>query len=124
MGRDDDLARAEGPDRIVDGDERVAITDLAMRLDPDRRQTSERDVEPLLSSLAGWILVGGVRLQARVQRGADDVELRPLGQRERADRAEELLALDRLVRNDEDAPLVRAPEHFDVLALRRGAALA
>ena len=31
-------------------------------------------------------------LQARVQRGADDEELRPLGQRERADRAQQLLA--------------------------------
>ena len=40
MGRDDDLARAERPDRVVDGDERVAVADLAARLDADRARAA------------------------------------------------------------------------------------
>ena len=77
---------------------------------PTDDEARERDVEPLLRRLARRILVRRERLQAGVERGADDEELRLLDQRERADGAQELLALDRLVGDDEDAALVRPAE--------------
>ncbi len=120
----DDLVRAERPHRVVDGDERVAVSDLAACLDPDRRETRKRHVEPRPRRRTRRILVRRERLQARVERGAHDEELRALDQRERADGAQELLALDRLVRDDEDAALVRPTEAPYLLAFGSGTALA
>ena len=117
MRRDDDLVWPKRPDRIGDGHERVAVADFPGCLDLDRGQALESVVEALLRRFAGRILVRGERLEPRVQRGTDDEESRSLGERERADRAQELRATDRLVRDHEDAPLSRVPELLDVLAL-------
>ncbi len=90
---------------------------------PDRRETRKGHVEPRPRRRTRRILVRRERLQAGVERGAHDEELRALDQRERADGAQELLALDRLVRDDEDAALVRPTEAPYLLAFGSGTAL-
>ena len=114
----------ERPDGVLDRDERVAVADLPAGVDADRREPLERVVEPLLGRGARRILVGGPRLEPRVERGAHDEEARPLGERERADRAQELLARDRLVRDHEDASLVGISDLLDPDALGSRRALA
>ena len=103
----------ERPDRVVDRDERVTVADLPAGVDADRGEPLERVAEPLLGSSARRILVGRPRLEPRVERGADDEEARPLGERERADRAQQFLAGHRLVRDDEDPPLLGISDLLD-----------
>ena len=63
MGRDHDLVRVERPHGVLDGDERVAVTHLAVRVDSNRCETGQRVVQPLLRGLARGILVRGERPQ-------------------------------------------------------------
>ena len=111
----------ERPDGVVDGDERIDVADVPS---PRSRPSARRSRVASSRSCAGArrrILVGGLRLEPRVQRRADDAELRLLRQRERADRAQQLLAGDGLVRDDEDAALIRAAELLDLRGVGRPA---
>src|SRR5262249_41898163 len=124
MRRDDDLVRMEGVHRVVHRDEWVAVSHLPGRFDPHGLESLEGLGEALLRGLPRRIRVRGERLDPRVERGADDEELRLLTQRTRTDGAQELLALDGLVRNDEHALLAFGAHALDALALGRGPALA
>ncbi len=116
MRREHDLVRMERPHGVLDRDERVEVADRSPRLDPDGRETGERRVEPLLRLGARAVLVRRPRLETRVERGADDEELRLAREREVADHLHQLLAADGLVRDDEHASLVRGADVLDARA--------
>ena len=62
--------------RVLDRLQRVAVADLAARLDAGVAHRGERRVEPVLRRLRGRVLVGDPVLERRVERRADDEHLR------------------------------------------------
>ena len=72
MRRDDDLVRAEGAQRVLDRLQRVAVADLALRLDAVTRELREAGVEPALGRRARAVLVRRPGPHLRVERGTDD----------------------------------------------------
>src|SRR4051794_30450457 len=75
MGRDDHLVGAEGAERVLDRLQRVAVADLAARLDPGFAEPPEALLEPLARLLARAVDVGGEVSDGRVQRRRDDEHL-------------------------------------------------
>src|SRR5262245_9351362 len=75
VGRDDDLVRAEGPERILDRLQRLSVADLALGLDADVAQLGEASGQPFLRRLARLVVVRGPVLQRSVQRRRDDKHL-------------------------------------------------
>src|SRR5438552_11223245 len=57
MGRDDDLVRAERSERVFDRLERLAVADLAARLEARLPQSRQAAVEPLLRGVSRLVLV-------------------------------------------------------------------
>ena len=104
MRRDDQLVGPERTERVLDRLDRVAVADLAGRLDARALHRLEARVEPLLGLLPRVVLVGGPVAKRRVERRADDEHARvaPPAIRSRIV-VEELRAADRLVRDDQDA---------------------
>ena len=70
MGRDHDLVGAERAQRVLDRLERVAVADLAFRLDAVAPEPREARVQPLLGGGASAVLVGGPVPNLRVERRA------------------------------------------------------
>ena len=105
MRRDDELVGREGAERIVDRLQRVAVADLAARVDPGRPHRRERGLEPLGRGSAGAVLVGDPVLQRRVQRRRHDEHLRLPDRGLPLQLGEELAPADRLVGDHEHPPL-------------------
>src|SRR2546430_11582307 len=76
MRRDDHLVGAECPERVLDRLQRVAVADLAARVDPGPSETLAAGIEPLLRLLASLILVRGPLPHRRVHRRRDNQHLR------------------------------------------------
>jgi hypothetical protein len=107
MRRDDDLVGAEGAKRVLHCLQRVAVADLAARLDTELAQPREARVQPLLGLRAGVVHVRGEGSDGRVQRRSDDQHLRGVVRGVLLDPLPQRLASDGLVGDHEDAPLVR-----------------
>ena len=65
---DDDLVRAERPERVVDREERVRVSDSARGLDPAGAKIREAALEPRRRDAAGAVLVRRPVSQSAVQR--------------------------------------------------------
>src|SRR5207249_8550331 len=106
MRGDDDLVGAERPQGVLHRLKRVAVADLAARVDPELRETGQAQVEPLLGARPRAVLVRQPVPERRVERRADDQDPGPVAGRRAPDRLAQALARDRLVRDDEDPALV------------------
>src|SRR5436190_19771290 len=67
MRRDDHLVGAEGPEGVLDRLQRIAVADLAARVDPRPAERLEARLEPLLRLGAGPVLGGGPVADRAVQ---------------------------------------------------------
>ena len=104
VGRDDDLVRrlVELVELVADGIGRVALHDHPVCSDPRLAEAGERAVEPAPRRRAAGVLVDDVALPGRVHRAEHrDVDL-TLG-RAAAQRVDQRLAADGLVRHDQDS---------------------
>src|SRR5947207_11824116 len=97
MRRDDHLVGAEGPERVLDRLQRIAVADLAARVDPRPAEPLEARLEPLLRLGAGPVLVGGPVPDRAVQGRRHDEHLGLVALAAAADLAAERLAPDGLV---------------------------
>ena len=112
MRRDDQLVDPLERQRILDRGERASLEHVAQRRDSLLAQPSDRPVEPAAGRRTARVLVDhtrGARLAHRRDHDRPDGAL--LGAR--ADCVDELVARERLVRDDEDDPgsvsLIRVP---------------
>src|SRR3954453_13648063 len=102
MRRDDHLVGAEGAEGVLDRLQRVAVADLAARLDPRFPEPAQALLEPLPRLLARAVDIGGEVPDRRVQRRRDDEPLCAVALGLLADLLARRLAADGLVRDDED----------------------
>src|SRR3954471_1744927 len=118
MRRDDHLVGAEGAEGVLDRLQRVAVANLAPRLDPRFPEPAQALLEPLSRLLARAVDIRREVPDGRVQRRRDDKHLCAVTLGLLADLVAQRLAADGLVRDDEDAPLVRAASAARRLFLR------
>src|SRR5207248_11288858 len=105
MRRNDDLVGAERAQTVLDRLQRIAVADLAARVEPGRREPRETCVQPLLRGRACAVLVGRPVSDWCVERGRDNEELGARSCAPLADHVAQLGASDRLVCGHESASL-------------------
>src|SRR5438874_12080736 len=106
MGRDDDLVGPESAERVLDRLQRLAVADLAARLNAGLHQSRETSVEALLRSVPRLVVVRDPVLERRVQARRDDQHLGARALAAAANRIAQRLAADRLVGDYQNPPLV------------------
>ena len=108
MRGDDDLVGAERAERVLDRLERIGVPDLPARLDPLGPERGEASIESRLCLFARTVLVGHKVSDERVERRRDDKHPGLSTGRRPTDLVVQLPADHRLVRDDEDPPLLRS----------------
>jgi hypothetical protein len=106
MRGEDQLVRPERPDRIRDRLDRVGVTDLPVRLKAGRAHRSQARIEPHLRRSPRVVLVGNPVPKRRVERRGNNVNASPTTGAP-PDLGQQLRPSDGLVRDDENAVLVR-----------------
>src|SRR5436309_8032557 len=106
MSRDDDLVGAEGPERVLDRLQRLAVADLAAGLDVRLLQSREAAVKALLRGVSRLVVVRDPVPERGIQRRRHHEHLGSRTFAAPANRLTERLAADGLVRYHENPPLV------------------
>ena len=102
MSRDDHLVRRKCPQRILDREARVGVTDLTGDLHAELPDRLDRAFEPRLRFLTSFVDVAEGVLQTRFhERGGDDLDLGPSAPGAPLDLLHEGASADGLVCDDE-----------------------
>jgi hypothetical protein len=105
MGGEDDLVGAECSQGVLHRLQRIAVADLASRLDACFREPRQAGIEPLLRRGPRTVVVGDPVLQRRVERRRDHEDLLADVEASLQDHRAQSVAADGLVRDDEDPAL-------------------